>query len=134
MDCPKVVGSYRLNLKSKVMLALARVTTALTLVRVAFLWTLKVVRSRLVADYLFAGLRNRRGSLLVALGVRIRRSHFDRVLLLDAVLRTILLYLLRGVIQLVRSSMLTRLVSILLLVLKLRSSTNRLWSSLANRV
>ena len=129
-----MVGSYRLNLKSKVMLALARVTTALTLVRVAFLWTLKVVRSRLVADYLFAGLRNRRGSLLVALGVRIRRSHFDRVLLLDAVLRTILLYLLRGVIQLVRSSMLTRLVSILLLVLKLRSSTNRLWSSLANRV
>lgn len=129
-----MVGSYRLNLKSKVMLALARVTTALTLVRVAFLWTLKVVGSRLVADYLFAGLRNRRGSLLVALGVRIRRSHFDRVLLLDAVLRTILLYLLRGVIQLVRSSMLTRLVSILLLVLKLRSSTNRLWSSLANRV
>lgn len=129
-----MVGSYRLNLKSKVMLALARVTTALTLVRVAFLWTLKVVRSRLVADYLFAGLRNRRGSLLVALGVRIRRSHFDRVLLLDAVLRTILLYLLGGIIQLVRSSMLTRLVSILLLVLKLRSSTNRLWSSLANRV
>ena len=129
-----MVGSYRLNLKSKVMLALARVTTALTLVRVAFLWTLKVVRSRLVADYLFAGLRNRRGSLLVALGVRIRRSHFDWVLLLDAVLRTILLYLLGGVIQLVRSSMLTRLVSILLLVLKLRSSTNRLWSSLANRV
>jgi len=118
-------------------LALARVTTALALVGVALLRRLKVVRSRLVPDYLLTRLRNGRGILLVtlALGVWVLGSHLDGGLLLDAVLRTILLYLLRRVIKLVRSSLLTRLVSIRLLVLKLRSNANRLLlSSLSNRV
>ena len=125
MDRSEMIGSYRLYLKSKVMLALVR---PLALISVAFLWRLEIVWP---PNYLFSCFRDSRWCLFGSAAVL---AHVTNAIFLNTVFWPVLLDFLRGAVQLVRTTLhptRLRFVLELQLVLVLWTQSGRFWTAVS---